>query len=206
MSTSPLTTFLLADLPMELQLKVYKTMPFRSAAHLIRCSKEMYQLFIEELYKRSKTRGWFPLGFACATNNIRTLSLCLSAGAPIDCHIPKDVSYHRWDNTSYYLVGGWRPLREAMYRLHVEATKFLLQRGADPNMTADEEASRDIDQTPLAYIFRRGVEGGQNAIRAREICLALVGAGADLSTLSAEKGREIDRMRNEQGYLPAQWS
>ncbi|EKJ72394.1 hypothetical protein FPSE_07418 [Fusarium pseudograminearum CS3096] len=76
----------------------------------------------------------------------------------------------RWDDETYYVVGGWRPLREAMYRLHVDAIKFLLIHGANPNTTEAEVASGQTTTPPLAYAYRRGRESRMNVARAKALC------------------------------------
>ncbi|KAG8675842.1 hypothetical protein FPOAC1_001837 [Fusarium poae] len=204
MSTTTPTTFPLAKLPLELVVKILHTMPFRSAGRLVRSNKTMYALLIKELYKSTKIRGWFPLGFACATNNVRTLSLCLDAGAPPDFHIPKDLGYHRWSDASYYAVGGCRALRETLFRMRSETAVFLLEHGANPDTTPDE--ARYSDRSPLEYAYQRGSHNNTDVVHARDICLALVDAGCDFSTLSVKKRVEIFKMRLDKTYFPAAWS
>ncbi|KAM0496520.1 hypothetical protein ACHAP8_007419 [Fusarium lateritium] len=204
MSITTLTSFPLAELPYDLIVKILHTMPYRSAGRLVRTNKTMYTMLIKELYKSTKIRGWFPLGFACATNNLRTLSLCLDAGAPIDQHIPKDLGSHRWVNTSFYMVGGCRPLRESLFRMRVETTLLLLQRNADPDTTREE--AQHCDRSPLAYAYQRGNDSNIDAMQARVICFALFDAGADFTTLSVKKRVEFYRMMYDQTYLPAAWS
>ncbi|KAL6920558.1 hypothetical protein FSST1_004584 [Fusarium sambucinum] len=180
MSITTLTSFPLAELPYDLIVKILHTMPYRSAGRLVRTNKTMYTMLIKELYKSTKIRGWFPLGFACATNNLRTLSLCLDAGAPIDQHIPKDLGSHRWVNTSFYM------------------------RNADPDTTREE--AQHCDRSPLAYAYQRGNDSNIDAMQARVICFALFDAGADFTTLSVKKRVEFYRMMYDQTYLPAAWS
>ncbi|CEF75813.1 unnamed protein product [Fusarium graminearum] len=76
----------------------------------------------------------------------------------------------RWNDESYYVVGGWRPLREAMYRLHADAIKFLLIHGANPNTTEAEVTSGQTTTPPLAYAYRRGRERRMNVARAKAMC------------------------------------
>jgi hypothetical protein len=165
----------------------------------------MHKILNSELYKRTKRLGWFPLGFASATDNLETLSLCMSAGAPVDQHIPRILGYRRWANSSFYLVGGWRALREAMYRLHVDSIKWLLARGANPNTSVEEEEEWHVDDVPLAYAYRRGFEGNEAAHKARAICLALLEAGADVGAVKDSVQTELLRMRDGGTYLPSEW-
>ncbi|RGP61242.1 hypothetical protein FLONG3_10608 [Fusarium longipes] len=200
--SSQISTFNLEALPTELLLKIFHAMKYRAAGRLVRTSKTMYRLLNHDLYKRTENQGWFPMGFAAATNNLRTMELCLEAGATIDTHITKDVGYHRWNGDSCYLVGGWRALREALYRMHVDAVKWLLEKGADPNMTDVESEKWLIKDVPLAFAFRQGNSEGDKALRAREVCIALVRAGASMSPLTEHVRNEIEHIVNDDTYIP----
>lgn len=145
------------------------------------------------------------MGFACATGNTETISRCLEAGASVDGYIPRDVGSHCWADATYYVVGGWRPLREAMHRLHIEAIKFLLINGANPNTTAAEAASGQTTAPPLAYAYRRGAESRRNVAKARAVCMLLLWAGADTSVLDPVKQLELHVMRHADHYIPASW-
>ncbi|KAG8673665.1 hypothetical protein FPOAC1_006979 [Fusarium poae] len=55
----------------------------------------------------------------------------------------QDLGYHRWSNSSFYAVGGCRPLRETLFRMRSETVVFLLERGANPDTTEDEAGYSD---------------------------------------------------------------
>ncbi|KAL4727152.1 hypothetical protein ACLX1H_006053 [Fusarium chlamydosporum] len=181
-------------LPAEIILKVNSFCRFRDAARLARCNKKLYNLLITEIYKQTKAKGWFPLTFAACTNNLHTFHLCVQAGAPVDHYQKKDVGYHRWNNESFYYIGGWRPLREAIYRAKIESVKWLLSHGAVPDTTPEESVGRSAIASPLEFTFRLGQSNYNNRTIARVICIALLDAGADLTVLSAYVRQEIINM------------
>ncbi|EKJ68430.1 hypothetical protein FPSE_11438 [Fusarium pseudograminearum CS3096] len=204
-SSQVMTTRLLTELPADVLVKIFPLLPLRDAVRFLRTCKGLYKFFIQELYERMKNRFWIPLRFGCATGNIATIHRCLNQlGAPVDCYLPRDNGTHRWGDETYYVVGGWRPLREAMQRLHIEAIKLLLINGANPNTTAAEAASGQ-STPPLAYAYRRGAESRRNVVKARAVCVLLVLAGADLRVLDPVKQLEVQIMTRVNHYIPASW-
>ncbi|PTD13294.1 hypothetical protein FCULG_00004469, partial [Fusarium culmorum] len=186
---------------MDLMVKILHLLPFRDVARLAQTCKGLYRGLIVLVYEHFRDQFWIPLGFGCATGNVNTIHRCLNQlGAPVDYHIPRDIGTHRWGDETYYVVGGWRPLREAMQRLHVNAVKFLLLNGADPNTTEDE-AARQITTSPLAYAYRRGRESRRNVHKARAICMLLLWAGADTSVLDPVKQLELHNFSTLTRYL-----
>ncbi|CAF3603664.1 hypothetical protein SNK03_13565 [Fusarium graminearum] len=199
------TTATLEGLPAELLLKIIQVMSFQTATRLARTNKAMYTTLIQEIYKRTQSQGWFPMGCACATGNVGTITRCLEAGAPVDVHIPRDIGSHRWSDESYYLVGGWRPLRESLYRLRVDTVKFLLLNGANPNNTAAEARSTQVTTPPLVYAYRRGRESRRNVVKARAMCVLLLLAGADRRVLDPVKQLEVHIMCCVDRWVPVSW-
>ncbi|KAF5240586.1 hypothetical protein FAUST_4264 [Fusarium austroamericanum] len=195
----------LIELPMDLIVKILHLLPFRDVARVAQTCKGLYQGLIGLVYEHFRVRFWIPLGFGCATGNVSTIRRCLNQlGAPVDCHLPTDNGTHRWGDQTYYVVGGCRPLREAMQRLHVPAVKLLLENGADPNVTV-EEASRQITTSPLAYAYRRGRESRRNVQKAKAICMLLLLEGADPRVLDPVKQLEMHIMLRVEHYIPASW-
>ncbi|UZP34325.1 hypothetical protein NXS19_002141 [Fusarium pseudograminearum] len=204
-STAMISNLTLEDLPAELLLKIFRTMPFKSAARLVRTNKALYTALIQELYRRTRDQGWFPMGFACATGNTSTISKCLSAGAHVDIHIPRDVGTHHWADANYYVVGGWRPLREAMSRLHVlQCSEIAATQWGRPRRNRRGGIPPDHN-SPLAYAYRRGAESRRNVVTAKAICVLLVLAGADLRVLDPVKQLEVQIMTRVDHYIPASW-
>lgn len=203
MSAKQVTVFPIGDLPAELLLRVSSCLSFRSASRLARANKEFHRILNIELYKRSRKQGWFPLTFGACTDNTDTLALCIEAGAPVDSRLPTTMGSFRWCGESYYMVGGWRALRQAIHDNSPKAVKFLLDHGACPNFTPEELHGKGPGEPPLAIVFRRGPRA---PVEAKAIVIALLDAGADTSTVSETQKEELLKMKEIDGYFSKGWA
>ncbi|CAG7555625.1 unnamed protein product [Fusarium equiseti] len=201
MSANQVTVFPIGDLPAELLLRVSSCLSLRFASRLARANKEFHRVLNIELYKRSR-KGWFPLAFGACTDNADTLALCIELGAPVDFQIRKVMGDFRWCGESYYEVGGWRALRQAIHDSSPGAVKFLLDHGACPNTLPVELQGKYPAEPPLAMVFRRGP---QAPVEVKAIAIALLDAGADTSTVSETQREELLKMKEIDGYFAKGW-
>ncbi|RBR03262.1 uncharacterized protein FIESC28_11791 [Fusarium coffeatum] len=202
MSAKQATILPIEDLPAELLLHVSSCLSLRFASRLARANKKFHQILNIELYKRSR-KGWFPLAFGACTDNTDTLALCIEVGAPVDFHIRQTMGDFRWCGESYYMVGGWRALRQAIHDNSPKAVKFLLDHGACPNSTPEELHGKGPGEPPFAIVFRRGP---RSPVEAKAIAIALLDAGADTSTVSETQREELLKMKEIDGYFAKGWA
>ncbi|KAH7198290.1 uncharacterized protein B0J16DRAFT_409823 [Fusarium flagelliforme] len=199
MFAKQVTVFPIGDLPAELLLRVSSCLSLRFASRLARANRDFHRILNIELYKRSR-KGWFPLAFGACTENTDTLALCIELGAPVDFQIRKVKGHFRWCGESYYEVGGWRALRQAIHDSRPEAVKFLLDHGSCPNSTPEE--LQHSGEPPLVMAFRRGPRA---PVEAKAIAIALLDAGADTSTVSETHREELLKMKEIDGYFAKGW-
>jgi len=202
MSAKQVTVFPIGDLPTELLLRVSSCLSLRFASRLARANKEFHRILNIELYKRSR-KGWFPLAFGACTDNTDILALCIELGAPVDFQIRETRGTFRWCGESYYTVGGWRALRQAIHDISPEAVRFLLDHGSCPNSTPEELQDMNSGEPPLVMAFRRGPRA---PVEAKAIVIALLDAGADTSTVSETQKEELLKMKEINGYFSKGWA
>ncbi|KAF4968189.1 hypothetical protein FSARC_4379 [Fusarium sarcochroum] len=199
----------LENQPPEILIKITTLLPFTAGSNLARTSKKMYRTLNRDLYKQSgKHLNWLPLFYGAHVINTGTLERCLEAGAPIDHCYPEDPWFKKFtfSNLDFHPPRlGWRPLRQAISEYSVEAVKWLLAHGADPNETADEVDLMPCRQLPLTLAFRRGHGRLEKSLPARAMIIALYEAGADLSMMEPGEIEEIEHMVSDSTYLSFYW-
>ncbi|EXM28881.1 Ankyrin repeat [Fusarium oxysporum f. sp. vasinfectum] len=196
----------LERLPQEIFLHINKLLIFRHASRLARTSKFVYRILNKELYKLAgKHDHWYPLYVAAATSNIATFERCLEFGAVIDSHWPLNSTLTFGHGQRLFLSLGWRPLRQAISSRQVEAVKWLLRHGADPDETFAEAVLLGLREAPLALAFRRGYGSLENVTPSRSILFALLEAGAGLDYIDEGPAEEIEAMYNDSSYISLYW-
>ncbi|KAM5363413.1 hypothetical protein ACJZ2D_012054 [Fusarium nematophilum] len=147
--SGPVGRDMLTRLPVEIVRSIFFHLPsIGDMARLVLTSKRLCQLLDEELYKRGKEMSCAPVFLAARTNNIDTLERCRRFGLPAECiWSPSEcpgVSINR------FIQFGTTPLDEAVGHVRVEAVRWLLAHGADPN----REKNRCRFVSPLTRVCR----------------------------------------------------
>ncbi|KAH7182044.1 hypothetical protein DER46DRAFT_492211 [Fusarium sp. MPI-SDFR-AT-0072] len=196
----------LERLPQEILLHINKLLIFRHASRLARTSKFLYRILNKDLYKLAgKHDHWYPLYVAAATSNIATFERCLEFGAVIDSHWPLNSTLTFGHGQRLFLSLGWRPLRQAISSRQVEAVKWLVKHGADPDETFAEAVLLGLREAPLALAFRRGYGSLENVMPIRSILFALLEAGAGLDYIDEGPAEEIEAMYSDHSYISLYW-
>ncbi|KAJ4248721.1 hypothetical protein NW762_012559 [Fusarium torreyae] len=192
----------LENQPPELLIQISTHLPIAASSNLARTCKKMYRTLNRDLYKRSgKHLNWLPLFYGAHFNNTDTLERCLEAGAPIDRCFPETSRYKEF----LFFNPGWRPLRQAISEYSVDAVRWLLDHGADPDSKADEFDQVQYRESPSALAFRRGHGRLEKSLPARDILIALYEAGADLLGMGPGEIEEIEHMKSDPTYLSFYW-
>ncbi|KAF3002348.1 hypothetical protein E8E14_007399 [Neopestalotiopsis sp. 37M] len=110
---------------------------------------EIYLTFQESATDQKDGDGRTPLFYAAENGHAAAITLLIERGANIDSNIAN---------------GEWTPLRLALSKGHIEATRRLINGGADPNATKDQTWS------PLLMAVSKGLT---------EIAKLLLDRGAD---------------------------
>ncbi|KAF5663413.1 hypothetical protein FDENT_13137 [Fusarium denticulatum] len=182
-------------LPTEILLGILKkTRKFSDKVKLVSTCRKLYYVLILEAGKKFQ---WLPMIQAAEDRNCRTLARCIEAGAPIDYRSPL---YHS------------RPLVVAIRLSRPLTVKWLLDHGANPNGTSDDDGTSEAP-CPLAQAVEYAVRPGilrshiprrwkrkgikipsyeRHQRTSREIIKALRQAGADEQPLGDTERLHLD--------------
>ncbi|EEU44831.1 uncharacterized protein NECHADRAFT_84974 [Fusarium vanettenii 77-13-4] len=128
----------LSLLPRKILLKVLSHLsPVNGGCSLVLTSRFLYQTLILDLYRETgRQMSWLPIFVGALDGNLLTLQACLRAGAPID---------HQWEGN--HLRSGWRfsrrirPLHVAVDYAQISSVRWLLDKGANPEVAPGDERS-----------------------------------------------------------------